>query len=128
VAHRTVSGALGWLGVKWLLLGKERGDVAIIHRTVRWRTRLFGEPTTPAANGRPRDQRATRGPRQQSVEHTGLCPVRQPISRTYGRLRPVWKEIEHRTATVAVRWYTGLSGAPLDRRKDWSSKLASNGS
>jgi hypothetical protein len=27
---------------------------------------------TPAANGRPRDQRATRGPRQRSVGYTGL--------------------------------------------------------
>jgi hypothetical protein len=34
------------------------------------------------------------------------CPVRQPVPRTNGRLRPVWKEIEHRTATVAVRCTT----------------------
>jgi hypothetical protein len=31
-------------------------------------------------------------------------------------------------ATVAVRWRTGLSGAPLDRRQGWPSKFASNGS
>jgi hypothetical protein len=36
VAHQTVSGAPGWSNVTWLLSGKEIGDVAIIHRTVRW--------------------------------------------------------------------------------------------
>jgi hypothetical protein len=70
----------------------------VVHRTVRWvisaraevhrrRTRcsrekekvsrlkftgLFGEPKALAANGRLRNQRATRGPRQRSVRHTGL--------------------------------------------------------
>jgi hypothetical protein len=34
------------------------------------------------------------------------CPVRQPVSRTNGRLRPVWKEIEHQTSTVTVRCTT----------------------
>jgi hypothetical protein len=28
---------------------KDKGDVAIIHRTVRWCTRMSGEPTAPAA-------------------------------------------------------------------------------
>jgi hypothetical protein len=46
--------------------------MAINHRTVRWCTGLSGESTAPAANGRPRDQRATRGPRQWSVGHTRL--------------------------------------------------------
>jgi hypothetical protein len=53
-------------------LGKREGDVAINHRTVQWCTGLSGESTAPAANGRPRDQRATRGPHQRSVGHTGL--------------------------------------------------------
>jgi hypothetical protein len=52
--------------------GNEKGDVAKIHRTIRWCTGLSGEPMTPAANGRPHDLRATRGPCQQSVGHTGL--------------------------------------------------------
>jgi hypothetical protein len=54
--------------------------VAIIHRTVRWRTGLFGEPTAPAANGRPRDQRATCGPCQRSVGHTGMSGVHRTVS------------------------------------------------
>jgi hypothetical protein len=67
-----LSGAPGWSNVNWLLSGKEKSDVAIIHRTIRWRTELSSEPTAPAANGRPRDQRATRGLCQRSVGHTGL--------------------------------------------------------
>jgi hypothetical protein len=34
-----------------------------------------------------------------------------------GRMRQIWKEIVHRTATVTIRWCTGLSGAPPDRRQ-----------
>jgi hypothetical protein len=40
------------------------------------------------------------------------CPVRHLAERSNGRLCPEWKEIVHRTATVVVRWCTGLSGAP----------------
>jgi hypothetical protein len=54
--------------------------VAINHRTVRWRAGLSGEPTAPAANGRPRDQRATRGPCQRLVGHTGLSDVHRTVS------------------------------------------------
>jgi hypothetical protein len=59
---------------------------------------------------------------------TGQCPMCQLAQRTNDRLCPVWKEIEHRTATVAVLWRTGLSAAPLDRRQELPSKLVSNGS
>jgi hypothetical protein len=48
---------------------------------------------------------------------TGQCLVRQPILRTNGRMRQKRKEIAHQTATVTVRWRTGLSGAPPDRRQ-----------
>jgi hypothetical protein len=44
----------------------------VVHRTVRWFTGLSGEPTVASANGRPRDQRATRGLCQRSVGHTRL--------------------------------------------------------
>jgi hypothetical protein len=40
---------------------KQRGDVAIIHRTVWWCTGLSGEPTVACANGRSRNLRVTRG-------------------------------------------------------------------
>jgi hypothetical protein len=80
VVHRTMSGAPGWSNVNWLLSGKEKSDVAIIHWTVRWRTGLSGEPTAPAANGWPRDQHATRGPCQRLVRHTGLSDVHRTVS------------------------------------------------
>jgi hypothetical protein len=62
---------------------KQRGDVAIIHRTVQWCTGLSGEPTVTCANGRPRNLRATRGLLQRSAGApdcpvcTRQCPVRQ---------------------------------------------------
>jgi hypothetical protein len=46
---------------------KQRGDVAIIHRTVQWCTGLSGEPTVASANGRPLNLRATRGLLQRSA-------------------------------------------------------------
>jgi hypothetical protein len=46
--------------------------VAKIHWAVRWCTGLSGEPTAPVANGRPCNQRATRGSLQRSAGFTGL--------------------------------------------------------
>jgi hypothetical protein len=82
-------------------------------------TGLSGEPTTPAANGRQRDQRATRGPSQQSL---------QGDQRLNSRLRQKRKEIRHRTGTIHVRWCTRMSGAPPDRRQEFPSKWNSNSS
>ena len=45
-------------------------------------------------------------------------PVRQLTPSTNGQMRQKRKEIAHRTATVTVRWCTGLSGAPHDKRQD----------
>jgi hypothetical protein len=82
---------------------KQRGDVAIIHRTVRWCTGLFGEATVACANSRSRNLRATCGLFQRSAGApnclvcTGLCPVRQSAQRSNGRICQIWKEIAHRT-------------------------------
>jgi hypothetical protein len=116
------------------LSGNEEGTVAKIHRTVRWCTGLSSEPKAPAVNDHLRDQWATRGQANGRLVTpdcpmcTGQCPVRQQAQRTNGRLRPIWKEIEHQTGTVHVRWCTGPARAPLDRRQDLPSKLISNGS
>ena len=48
VVHRTVFGALGWLGGELAALENRRGDVAKNHRTVRWCTGLSGESSAPA--------------------------------------------------------------------------------
>jgi hypothetical protein len=58
--HRTVRCARLAL-VNWLLSGTRRRRTAKNHRTVRWCTRLSGEPTVGRANGRPRNPRVTRG-------------------------------------------------------------------
>jgi hypothetical protein len=73
VVHRTVSGEPA-------ALGKTQRRTSIIHRTVRWCTGLSSEPTVASANGRPRDLRATRGPQQRSVGHTGLSGVHWTVS------------------------------------------------
>jgi hypothetical protein len=93
---------------------KQLGDVAIIHRTVRWCTGLSGEPTVASANGRPRNLRATRGLLQRSAGAsdcpvcTGQCLVRQSAQRSNGRICQIWKEIRHRTVyrTCPVRHST----------------------
>jgi hypothetical protein len=59
-------------GGKPAALGKMQRRTTIIHRTVRWCIGLSGEPTVDSANCRLRDLRATRGPQQRSVGHTGL--------------------------------------------------------
>jgi hypothetical protein len=61
-------------------LGKKQRRTTIIHRTVRWCTGLSGELTVASANGWPRNPRATRGPQQQSVGHTGLSDVHWTVS------------------------------------------------
>ena len=134
VVHRTVSGVPYWLPANWPLSRKLRGCTAIIHRTVRWCTGLSGEPTAASTTvGRTIHARhvAHANSRLGAPDCpvcTGQCPVRQPARRFNGRLRQEWKEIRIGHATVAVRWCTGLSGAPPDRRQELPSLLASNDS
>jgi hypothetical protein len=154
LAHRTVSGAPGWSAWKgrsrdstaaydynspdrpvshprrtrrpW---EKQRGDVAIIHQTVRSSTGLSGEPTVASANGRPHNIRATRGLLQRSAGApdcpvcTEQCPVRQSAQRSNCRICQIWKEIKHRTVyrTCPVRH----SKEDKDSLPCWSSTAPS---
>jgi hypothetical protein len=96
---------------------KEESDATKIHRTVRWCTGLSGETTALTANGWPRDQRAIRGPRQQSVGHTGLSGAPTGLEDQ----RSAVPDMEGNRAPdcySVVRWCTRLSGAPLDRRQE----------
>jgi hypothetical protein len=61
-------------------LEKTQRRMTIIHWTVRWCTRLSGEPTVASANGRLRNPRVTRGQQQWSVGHTRLFGVHQTVS------------------------------------------------
>jgi hypothetical protein len=131
VVHRTVSGAPGWSLVNRPLSEIRRRRTAKIHRTVRWCT---GEPTVGRANGRPRNLRVTRGRANGQMGApdypvcTGQCPVRQRLQIFNGRLRQIRKAICTGHATVTIRWCTGLSGAPPDRRQELPSQIALNGS
>jgi hypothetical protein len=115
-------------------LGKNRRRTAIIHRTVRWCTGLSGEPTVASATvGRAiRGRRVARANGRQGAPDcpvcTRQCPVRQLARRCNGHLHQNRKEIGTGPSTLTVRWCTGLSGAPLDRRQGWPSLFASNGS
>jgi hypothetical protein len=62
----------GLTGGEPAALGKTQRRTTIIHPTVRWCIGLSGEPTVASANGRLRNPRATRGPQQRLVGHTGL--------------------------------------------------------
>jgi hypothetical protein len=134
LAHRTVRWCTGQCPVRqaelwWTGCSLENlaaydynsPDCPVVHRTIRW-------ANGRQRNSRPHNPRATRGPHQRSTGGTGQCPVRQLARSCNGRLRQNRKEIAHRTWTVVVRWCTGLSGAPPDRRQELPSLLASNGS
>jgi hypothetical protein len=113
---------------------KQRGDVAIIHRTVRWCTGLSGEPTVACANGRSRNLRATHGLLQHSVgARTVRCALNsvrcanQPRGETVGYAK-FGRRSRTGPSTGPARWHTGLSAAPLDRRQGWPSMFVFNGS
>jgi hypothetical protein len=127
MVHQTMSGAPGQPPVNRPLSGKVWRYMAIIHRTVRWCTGLFGEPTAASATvGRTiRGRRVARANGRQGAPD---CPVRQLTRRCNSHLRQNRKEIRTGPSTTTVRWCTGLSGTPPDRRQLWPSLLASNGS
>jgi hypothetical protein len=129
LAHRTVRWWTGQCPVRQAgprelaALGNQRRRTAIIHRTVRWCTRLSREPMVASANGRPRNLRAMHG---SSNGRWGHQTVRCALNSVWCANGPEAATVvcarfgrKSRTgqATVAVRWRTGLSGAPLDRRQ-----------
>ena len=117
---RLASGELAALGRFWW-------RTAIIHRSIWWCTGLSGETSAASATV----DRAIRGRRMARANgRQGAldCPVRQLPRICNGRPRQERKEIGIRPSTVIVRWRTGLSGAPPDRRQGKPSLLASNGS
>jgi hypothetical protein len=121
------------LGEQFALRTRRR-CTAIIHRTVRWCTGLSGEPTVDCANSRSRNPCVTRGRANgqmgapDCLVRTRQCPVCQRLQVFNGRLCQFRKAICTGHATVPVRWCTGLSGAPPDRRQELPSLIASNGS
>jgi hypothetical protein len=102
--------------VNWLLSGLRRWCTTINHRTVRWCTGLSGEPTVGPANGRPRNPRATRG-------RANGQKGRRTIRCANGSEPPTvgFAKEGKKSAPDSVRWCTGLSGAPGDRRQELPS-------
>jgi hypothetical protein len=97
------------------LLRKGESTAAKNHRNVRWCIGLSGESERPE----PMVASAISGrhvARANGQLGTPGCPVRQQDRRPNGRMHQIRKEIEHWTATEHVRWCTGLSSAPFDRR------------
>jgi hypothetical protein len=92
-------------------LGKNRRRTAIIHQTVRWCTGLSGESTVGRAI---RGRRMARANSRQGAPDCSVCHQ----ARSYNsHLRQKRKEIGTGPSTMTVRWRTGLSGAPPDRRQ-----------
>jgi hypothetical protein len=118
------SGKLGALGNKLTAYGYNSPDCPVC-------TGLSDEPTVGQANGRLRDLRETRG-RANGREGAPDCPVRQRLQGYQRSASPNKEGNPHRTvsggAPDSVRWCTGLSGAPGDRRQELPSRIALNGS
>jgi hypothetical protein len=104
------SGELGALGFR-------RRRTAINHWTDRWCTGLSSEPTVGRANGRPRNPRATcgRANGQKGAPDSVRCA-------NVSKLPTVGCAKTGKKSTLDnVRWCTGLSGAPVDRRLELPS-------
>jgi hypothetical protein len=99
-----------------LLSGKVGGVATIIHRTVWWASRA-------RANGRQHNQRAING---WHVAHANSYQVAPDYPVCQGVVTLPEKEGDHTLFTM--RWCTGQSGAPTDRRQLLPSKWSSNGS
>jgi hypothetical protein len=118
------------LRAKKPLSGICRRRTAKIHRTVRCASDCPVSQRSARANGRPRILHATRGLANGRKEAPD-CPVCTGLSGA--------PDLQ-RSATVGCAVYgnksgtgqcpvcTGLSGAPDDRRQDWPSGFALNGS
>jgi hypothetical protein len=87
-----------------------------------------GAPDYPVSQRSAAQSARDAWPSQRSDGGTGQCPVRQRLQVFNGRVCQFRKAICTGHATVPVRWCTGLSGAPPDRRQELPSLIASNGS
>jgi hypothetical protein len=80
VVHRTVRWCIGQCPVPRLAWRRTRRSREKAQAPQLKITRLSGESMVPTTNGRQRNQRATRGPRQRSVGHTRLSSVHRTMS------------------------------------------------
>jgi hypothetical protein len=129
--HRTVRWCTGQCPVRQAGsgeladLGFRRRRTAINHRTVRWCTGLSGEPTV----GRVIRARRVAEPTVRRGHRTVRCAP-DSVRCANGSESPTvgCAKIGKRSPPDSVRWCTGLSGAPGDRRQEFPSWNALNGS
>jgi hypothetical protein len=81
-------------------------------------TGLSGEPTVGWANGRPRNPRVTRGRANGHMGHQTVSGA-PTTPRQQRSTAPFW---EGNRPLYGVRWCTGLSGAPPNRKLILASK------
>jgi hypothetical protein len=120
VHHRTVSGAQAGSAANSLLSGIGEGVVAKNHRTVRWRTGLSGEPATPMPIvGNAISERAWPEPTVTRPHRNVRCaPDSVHCAKGTKDSTVSFARRGKKLGTVHVRWCTGLSGAPTDRRQE----------
>jgi hypothetical protein len=126
--HRIASGAQAGSTMNSLLLGIAEGDAAKIHRTVRWCTRLSGEPTAPAPtvgtaiNGR----RVARANGHKAAPDNVRCAKGTVLN---GRLRQGRKEIVHCSCPVVHRtvWCANRQKARIAYQMEIQRLLAALG-
>ena len=93
-------------------------------------TGLSGEPTVGRANGRLRDRRETRGRANGREGHRTVRCAPDSVRCANGSQAPTvgYATEGKKSAPDSVRWCTGLSGAPGDRRQELPSWNALNDS
>jgi hypothetical protein len=102
---------------------KAAGASAKNHRTVRC------APDCPVSHQRPRQRSAARSAGDTWTEPTVTRPHRtvRCAKGTKGSTIGFARR-GNKSCTIHVRWCTGLSGAPVDRRQELPTKWRSNGS
>jgi hypothetical protein len=112
LAHRTVRWCTGQCPVRqaslrWTGHSREKSavydynspDSLVVHRTIRW-------ANGRQRNGRPRNPRATRGPRQRSAGGTGLSGVHR-CANCHESATVVCARIGRRSAPDRLQWLSG---------------------
>jgi hypothetical protein len=124
------SGEKTALGNSSVVYNYNSPDCPVVHRTVRWCTGLSGEPTVSWTNGRSRNPRVTRGRANGLKGHRTVRCAPDSVRCANGSKTPTvgCAKTRKKSAPDSVRWCTGLSGAPCDRRQELPSWNALNGS
>jgi hypothetical protein len=114
----------------WLLSGLRRRRTTINHRTVRWCTGLSGGAPDCPVSQQSAGPTVGRGIRARRVASANGQMGHWTVRCANGSKGPTvgFAKEGKKSAPDSVRWCTGLSGAPGDRRQELPSWNALNGS